>query len=283
MTIEDIILDRDRRGLSHLRPYLPSDYATQAAQLVLDNPGTAIIVTGFYILDAGFAETDGPPGAVVIGSALNQLGYNVVHVTDRYATEIMDKTGGDYSSVVDFPITDDDASAAFARNLISELNPSVLIAIERCGLTDEGKYRNMRGRDITDFNARIDHLFHSDVPSVGIGDGGNEIGMGNLAEEVTTVESLVKIPCITQTSKLMLASVSNWGGYGLAAALSELSGRNLLPSIEEEQQLLRDTVDLGAVDGMSSKQEYKVDGFTIEENSQALQALHDHLASVGVR
>ncbi|MCY4652398.1 MAG: DUF4392 domain-containing protein, partial [Dehalococcoidia bacterium] len=138
MTIEDIILDRDRRGISHLRPHLPSDYATQAAQLILDNPGTAIIVTGFYILDAGFAETDGPPGAVVIGSALNQLGYNVVHVTDRYATEIMDKTGGDYSSVVDFPITDDDSSVEFARNLLSELNPSVLIAIERCGFTDEG-------------------------------------------------------------------------------------------------------------------------------------------------
>ena len=282
MTIEDIILDRDRRGISHLRPHLPSDYATQAAQLILDNPGTAIVVTGFYILDAGFAETDGPPGAVVIGSALNQLGYKVVHVTDRYATEIMDKTGGDYSSVVDFPITDDDASATFARKFITDLNPSVLIAIERCGLTDEGKYRNMRGRDITDYNARIDHLFHSNVPSVGIGDGGNEIGMGNLAEEVTQVESLVKIPCITQTTKLMLASVSNWGGYGLAAALSALSGRNLLPSIEEERQLLRDTVDLGAVDGMSAKQEYKVDGFTIEENSEALQALHDHLAALGI-
>lgn len=282
MTIEDIILDRDRRGISHLRPHLPSDYASQAAQLILDNPGTAIVVTGFYILDAGFAETDGPPGAVVIGSALNQLGYNVVHVTDRYATEIMDKTGGDYSSVVDFPITDDDASAAFARDLLSELDPSVLVAIERCGLTDEGKYRNMRGRDITDYNARIDHIFHSDVPSVGIGDGGNEIGMGNLAKEVTQVESLVKIPCITQTTKLILASVSNWGGYGLAAALSALSGRNLLPSIEEERQLLRDTVDLGAVDGMSAKQEYKVDGFTIEENSEALQALHDHLAAMGI-
>ena len=282
MTIEDIILDRDRRGISHLRPHLPADYATQAAQLILDNPGTAIVVTGFYILDAGFAETDGPPGAVVIGSALNQLGYKVVHVTDRYATEIMDKTGGDYSSVVEFPITDDDASAEFARDLLSELNPSVLVAIERCGLTDEGKYRNMRGRDITDYNARIDHIFNSDVPSVGIGDGGNEIGMGNLAEEVTQVESLVKIPCVTQTTKLMLASVSNWGGYGLAAALSALSGRNLLPSIAEEQQLLRDTVDLGAVDGMSAKQEYKVDGFTIEENSETVQALHDHLASVGI-
>ncbi len=281
MTIEDIILDRDRRGISRLRPHLPPDYASQAAQLILDNPGTAIVVTGFYILDAGYAETDGPPGAVVIGSALNRLGYNVVHVTDRYASEIMDKTGGDYSSVVEFPITDDDASIEFARNLISDLNPSILIAIERCGLTDEGKYRNMRGRDITDYNARIDHLFHSNVPSVGIGDGGNEIGMGNLAEEVTTVESLVKIPCITQTTKLMLASVSNWGGYGLAAALSALSGHNLLPSIEEEQELLRNTVDLGAVDGMSAKQEYKVDGFTLEENSQTLRALHEYLTSTG--
>ncbi len=157
-----------------------------------------------------------------------------------------------------------------------------MIAIERCGFTDEGKYRNMRGRDISDYNAQIDHIFHADIPSVGIGDGGNEIGMGNLAEEVTQVESLVKIPCVTQTSKLVLASVSNWGGYGLAAALSELSGRNLLPSVEEEQALLKQTVDLGAVDGMSAQQEYKVDGFTLEENSETVQALHDYLASKGI-
>ena len=282
MTIEDIILDRDRRGISHLRPHLPADYATQAARLILDNPGTAFIVTGFYILDAGLAETDGPPGAVVIGGALNKLGYNVVHVTDRYASGIMEQTGGDFSTVVEFPITDDDSSREFAANLLAEMNPSVLIAIERCGLTSEGKYRNMRGRDITDHNARIDHLFDSDVPSVGIGDGGNEIGMGNLAAEVPLVESLVKLPCITRTTKLMLASVSNWGGYGLAAALSEQSGNNLLPSIEDEQDLVKKTVDLGAVDGMSAKQEYKVDGFTLEENSQTLQALHDYLGDRGI-
>ena len=282
MTIEDIILDRDRRGISHLRPHLPADYATQAARLILDNPGTAFIVTGFYILDAGLAETDGPPGAVVIGGALNKLGYNVVHVTDRYASGIMEQTGGDFSTVVEFPITDDDSSREFAANLLAEMNPSVLIAIERCGLTSEGKYRNMRGRDITDHNARIDHLFDSDVPSVGIGDGGNEIGMGNLAAEVPLVESLVKLPCVTRTTNLMLASVSNWGGYGLAAALSEQSGNNLLPSIEDEQDLVKKTVDLGAVDGMSAKQEYKVDGFTLEENSQTLQALHGYLSDRGI-
>ena len=277
MTIEDIILDRDRRGISHLRPHLPADYAARAARLILDNPGTAVITTGFYILDAGRAETDGPPGAAVIGSALNALGYGVVHLTDRYAAEIMDDIGGDYSRVVEFPIAGEDASRDFAAKLLADLRPSVIIAIERCGFTDEGKYRNMRGRDITEHNAKIDYIFDSGVPSVGIGDGGNEIGMGNLAEEVTRVESLVKLPCVTRTDALMLASVSNWGGYGLAAALSEISARDLLPSVDDERSLMRRTVDLGAVDGMSGVQEYKVDGFTLEENSETVSALRDYL------
>ena len=42
MTIEDIILDNDRRGISHLRPYVPSDFCDRAAQLVLDNPGHSL-------------------------------------------------------------------------------------------------------------------------------------------------------------------------------------------------------------------------------------------------
>ena len=278
MTIEDIILDRDRRGISRLRPHLPADYATRAARLILDNPGTAVITTGFYILDAGKAETDGPPGAAVIGSALNALGYDVVHLTDRYAADIMRDIGGDYARVIEFPIADEMDSRKFAfETLDDELSMNVLIAIERCGFTEEGKYRNMRGRDITEHNAKIDYVFESDIPSVGIGDGGNEIGMGNLAEEVTQVESLVKLPCVTRTDELMLASVSNWGGYGLAAALSEISGRDLLPSVEEERALMRRTVDLGAVDGMSGVQEYKVDGFTLDENSETVRALRDYL------
>ena len=282
MTIEDIILDRDGRGISHLRPHLPSDFATQAAQLILANPGTAIITTGFYILDAGMAETDGPPGAVVIGNALEKLGYDVVYVTDRYATALMSTTGSDNARVIEFPIVDDDASKAFADGMMKEVNPSVIIAIERCGWTDEGMYRNMRGRDITPHNARIDHIFSGSTPSVGVGDGGNEIGMGNLAEEVPKIETLVRLPCVTTVDELILASVSNWGGYGLVAALSELEGQNLLPTIEEDKALIRLTVDLGAVDGMSAKQEYKVDGFTLEENSQTVQALHDYLAEKGI-
>ncbi|MAF53157.1 MAG: DUF4392 domain-containing protein [SAR202 cluster bacterium] len=277
MTIEDIILDNDRRGISSLRPFVPANFAEEAALLILDNPGTAIITTGFYILDAAAAETDGPPGAVAIGNALHELGYSVVYVTDRFAASLMAKTGGEHARVVEFPIMEDDVSSQFAAGLLAEIDPSIVISIERCGFTDEGLYRNMRGKDISAYNAKIDHIFTEDRPSVGIGDGGNEIGMGNLADEIPKIETLVKQPCVTRTTKLVLSSVSNWGGYGLVAALSQAKGRNLLPSIEEEQALMKKTVDLGAVDGMSAKQEYKVDGFTLEENSQTLQALHDHV------
>ena len=282
MSIEDIILDRDRRGISQLRPHLPEKYCEQAASVVLDNPGTAIIVTGFYILAAKAAETDGPPGAVVIGNALKSLNYEVVHVTDRYTASLMSAIAGPDTKVVDFPITDDEASKKFAEDLLSELNPSVIISIERCGLTEEGDYRNMHGQDISQYNARIDHLFTNHPNTVGIGDGGNEIGMGNLAAEIVNVPSLVKLPCVTTTTKALISSVSNWGGYGLVAAMSKLHGSNLLPSIEEEQQLVKRSVNMGAVDGMSTKPEYKVDGFTLEENSQALQQLHDYLAEQGI-
>jgi len=105
MTIEDIILDRDRRGISKLRPFVPTDFCDRAAQLILDHPGTAIIITGFYILDAGVVETDGPPGAVSIGNALENLGYDVVYVTDQHGMAIMEGTKSAGSRVVDFPIT----------------------------------------------------------------------------------------------------------------------------------------------------------------------------------
>ena len=282
MTIEDIILDRDRRGISKLRPYLPADFCDQAAGFILEHPGTAIITTGFYILDAGAAETDGPPGAVVIGNALQSLGYDVVHVTDKYATDIMSATADSRARVVDFPISNDESSKKFADDLLKEINPSIVISIERCGFTSEGHFRNMRGRDITEFNAKIDYLFTGHPHTVGIGDGGNEIGMGNLAREVTTIPSLVKIPCVTSVSKLVISSVSNWGSYGLVASLSKLKRQNLLPSVEEEQAILKKTVELGAVDGMSAKNENKVDGFTMEENSQTIVQLREYLSQQGI-
>ena len=279
MSIEDIILDRDRRGISELRSHLAPDFCDRASDVVLDNPGTVAIVTGFYILTAGATETDGPPGAVAIGRAAAALGREVVYITDRFSSTVMEATAGPDARIVEFPMADDEASRSFAQDLLSELDPSVVIAIERCGLTAGGRYRNMRGKDISDFNARTDYLFEGHPSTVGIGDGGNEIGLGNVASAVTDVSTLVKEPCVTEVTELIISSVSNWGGYGLVAARE---GKNLLPSVEDEKDLIRLMVDAGAVDGITSSQTYKVDGFTLEENSETLERLHRLLAEQGV-
>jgi hypothetical protein len=55
-----------------------------------------------------------------------------------------------------------------------------------------------------------------------------------------------------------------------------------LPSVAEERDLVKQTTDLGAVDGMSTKQEYKVDGFTLEENSAVVAELHEILTAEGI-
>jgi hypothetical protein len=117
---------------------------------------------------------------------------------------------------------------------------------------------------------------------VGIGDGGNEIGMGNLAEVIPTVERLPRNPAVTQVDRLVIASVSNWGGYGLVAALSRIAGRNLLPTVEQETRLIHRLVDLGAVDGTTGERKYYVDGFTTQQNGELLSRLHRLLAEEGV-
>ena len=272
-TIEDIILDHDARGMLSLRPHLPSDYCSQAARYVMDHPGNVIIVTGFYILMAGGPETDGPPGAIAIGKALQALGRRVTYVSDQYTTPVL-QAWADAADIIDFPIADIPESKQHAASILDRLRPSLLISIERCGRNKDDAYLNMRSRDISAQTARLDYLFDSTVPSVGIGDGGNEIGMGNLVDVIPSVESLPDLPAVVTVDRLVIASVSNWGGYGLVAALSRLAGKNLLPSVEHETRIIREMVEAGAVDGTTGEAIATVDNFTTEENAAILARLH---------
>lgn len=260
------------RGVSKLRPHLPENYVTEAAQLILDHPGKVLIATGFYILSGKAPETDGPPGAVAIGGALKTLGYEVAYVTDKFSQKAVEAVTND--EVIVFPLAGHRESAQFGQKVIQKHDPSVLIAIERASLTADGTFRNMRGLDISDYNAKIDHMFEQHPVSVGIGDGGNEIGMGNLKEVIPTAdERLPKSPSVTTTTKLIAASCSNWGGYGLIAALSILNKKNMLPSVEQEKDWVRACVKSGSVDGFTGEHKEFVDGRSLDDNAVCLTEL----------
>lgn len=284
MSIEDIILSHDRRGISRLRGHLPGDFCCEAAAFLLGKMGRgrgpAVITTGFYVPCAGAAETDGPPGAIALGGALQSLGFDVVYVTDTYTVPLLSGQSSLEGNVIEFPIADQESSRRFAGHVLAEIQPSVLISVERCGLTADRRYLNMSGDDITDYTAKIDYLFLGGKDSLGIGDGGNEIGMGNLARYIPAVDTLPPRPALTPVEKLVIASISNWGAYGVVAGLSGLVRRNLLPSSEWEKGLIHELVAGGAVDGFSGQRRSAVDGLDLEDNAWALVELHRAVESM---
>lgn len=282
-SIEDIILDQDKRGISALRPFLPKDYCQEAARWILGQRSPAkkpvIITTGFYILNSQALETDGPPGAIAMGRALHSLGFDVFYVTDHYCLPLLNLGVEQRGEVVEFPITDHEKSAQFARKLLSEIKPAMVMSIERCGLTENRRYLNMRGRDISDFNAKVDYLFTATDNTLGIGDGGNEIGMGKYASQITQIPSLPDEPAITPVEYLIIATVSNWGAYGLLAALSLLCRQDLVPSAEWEGALVQELNAKGTVDGITGERDGGVDAFTREQNALIINRLKQLVAS----
>ena len=282
--IEDIILQDDMRGMSDLKPHVKPGYVRAAAELLLNNQGLVFIVTGFHILAADAPETDGPPGAIAIGNALSALGSKVYYVTDELSADVVRSIADPSHGVIEFPIASHFESAEFANQLVQAHSPSALVAIERAGLVGDGTYRNFRGVDFTSKNAKIDHLFDQHPYSVGIGDGGNEIGMGNLKDVIPTIphEYLPKNPCVTTTTELIIASCSNWGGYGLVAALSLRENRNLVPTVESGMQMVVDCVKAGAVEGMSGESKEWVDNRNLEDDAACLRDLHALLANEGL-
>lgn len=132
----------------------------------------------------------------------------------------------------------------------------------------------MRGISIDAHNAPIDKLFEiakGRIPTIGIGDGGNEIGMGNVTYALKAISDIT--PCAVNTDMLVIATVSNWCAYGLCAYLSMLTGRALLPTFSEIQQMLARMITRGCVDGVTGRATLSVDGFNMDTEREILDAL----------
>jgi len=271
--MEDIILRYSHRGMDRLRPYLPADYCRRAAEAIYSWPrGTVLLTTGFYV--AGHAETDGPAGTLVLSRALEKLGFRPVVVTDICCRGFFEPED------IEVVYMDFSAGADAYRRLLKEQQPVGLISVERCGVNTKNDYANMRGVSIKEHSAKVDLLFNlarGRIPTVGVGDGGNEIGMGNLRNTIS--RELELTPCRTEVDHLVIATVSNWGAYGLAACLEQLSGQDLLMSFDEIHAFLSRTVAMGSVDGVSGRPTVSVDGYELGVEREIVESLRKNCAA----
>ncbi len=275
--IEQAILRHDKRGMARIAGPGPNDACAAAASLLLKQHRRVLILTGFYV--NGVVETDGPPGALAVAQAIAALGGLAAIVADRYAGPILRHVIPAGVWFEEFPITGRTESMDAAKELAARWRPTLVVSVERCGASVNDRYLNMRGADISRYTARLDSLLQL-APSIAIGDGGNEIGMGNVATQLTSELGIAE-PCRTRADSLILCAVSNWGAYGLVAALSKLLGKSLLPSSASEETLLERLLEAGAVDGISGAAALTVDGFDLAAQRAVLDDLHGAVAEGG--
>jgi hypothetical protein len=235
--------------------------AAEKAARALRGARRVLIVTGFSV-EPDMPETDGPPGAAVLGRALRRLGARVRYVTDAPNVPLVEavlKTLDEPTDVIVYP-----GGTNGARALLASEKPTHLVAIERPGRNRDGDYLNMRGDSVAGWNAPLDELFLGQgrrrPATVGIGDGGNEIGMGAARAKIARLDPLrARIATVVRADHLVVAGVSNWGAYGVVAALGRLTGHDLLHTPELERRLIAACVAAGACDGVTRHREPTVD------------------------
>jgi D-glutamate cyclase-like protein len=238
-----------------------------------------VLVTGFVARPTWAAETDGPSGTVVLGRAIRRIGASVVYLADPPVLPLLEaclRTLGEPRDLVAVP-AEPVAALREARAAVATFDPTHLVAVERPGRALDGGYYNARGRSVAAINAPLDALFlrrRSGTVTIGVGDGGNEIGMGRVrARVVRDVPNGAKIASVVRTDHLIVAGTSNWGAWGLTAHLALATGRALLHTPKEEARLTRAMVRAGAVDGLTGAARPSVDNLPLGLHQALLETL----------
>jgi hypothetical protein len=231
-------------------------------------PGDVVVIaTGLPTYPWFSGEQDGPVGAATLARAL-LLGLAVrpVIVTEAIHVEMCRaavRGAGLYArgldealrlpttaGVLPFP-TDSAEAAREADRLLQRAHPQAMIAIERPGANEHGHYHGAKGFRLTDHCAKVDVLFEkgkaAGVYTVGIGDGGNELGCAIIRDTVVArvpYAAKCQCPCggtvvpAFVPDHLILTAISNWGAYGIAAALALLlDRREVLHSREVDRRV----------------------------------------------
>ena len=246
--VYDIILQYSNRGMDKLKKLYPSNEYKNASKTIKNiKKGTIFLYTGFYV--EGHAETDGPVGTYFLAKALKELGFYPVIITDKYCLDFFKEI-----ETVYVPISSENKK--LYKQLLNDYKPTLHLSCERCGKNKEGEYLNHKLHSITKYTADIDILFKMgslNAPSIAIGDGGNEIGMGNFFEHFEKIDA--KFHSTVTCDHPLVASVSNWGAYALIATISH----KLLPDFNEVEEYLKHIIKKGAIDGITKKPELSVD------------------------
>jgi len=295
-----VSMDIGGRGVEHLykaaRARQGATLIGSAADALLAVPdGSTVFVTTGSVsrawISTEIGENDGPAGAAAVIRAL-AISKRVHCILLAEATllpgmkailtsagltvlpfdqaQIASKDGSlAIASMLPFTTSDDSAPDA-ATELLAKYKPALFFSTERVGRAKDGVYYSMRAIDYGMGRARIDVLFDEaikqGIPTVAVGDGGNEIGMGAVTEAVNAhVKFGETIAAVTPSDVLVTAACSNWGCTAIAGAIAaRRKDARLLHTPEMERQLLNRGVDIGLINSVQNVVDANVDGLPLD-------------------
>lgn len=277
--------------------------AAERLKAALNRGDTVLVLTG-----AGYAptmpkgESDGPPGAASIAKVLYKgFGTVPVYVAEKchidpiiassHAAGLMVKEfrhardRGLGAALTTSPTSQAEV-ADWVGRIFDEMRPKAVIAAERLGPGAGGIIHNATGQplqgpdrtvedDVVDISPVLTEASRRGILTIGIGDHGNELGFGAIREAVVAAMPKGDRLCTTVPTDIVLpCMMSNWGCYGIEAAIAFLLKRpDLIHSPDQEQRIVRACLDAGGLEAMYCTTEFWVDGLDGETSMACMQFL----------
>jgi hypothetical protein len=262
-------------------------------------PGDAVgIITGFpsrSFLGRGITETDGPVGAAYLARVLEEVldavpiiiidptlqrycvspsiaaGLLVTDI-DRALLAKRGKVNASAVSFLDCPVDDAEARQV-AETFLREVAPKALIAVEMPSIAADGFAHTAGGRAVVhEHLGKADNFFHlgqeMGILRIGLGDGGNEMGLGNIRDALASISPVGEtIAAGTDSDVPVVGASSNWAAYAIGICIEAMDGTTHINRSIDLPAIIRSCAEEGAIDGYSVRPEPRVDGTPIELNT----------------
>lgn len=305
----DALMNLDPRGYGVCRILYAGSRARTGEPLTMDaaqalcqtvKEGDAVfILTGFVLLPHKVPEMDGMVSSMLLARALVMAFHaKPVIICPSDSVEAIKKCASvvglhiyeDIQTVMELPLSmgvlsftkDKEEAQAQAETILREVTPAAVISVEAPGANECGHYHNAVGKDVTDLEAKTDILWNlireRGILNIAIGDLGNEIGMGVIAEHICryvpfTAKGECQCGCgggilaASSTDHVITATCSDWGCYGLMAAIAYLKkDMEILHREEMEAEVMRVASRSGLID-MTGSLLPGIDGFNTRMNT----------------
>lgn len=261
----------------------PLSYLATKALLDRVKPrDTVIFCSGFFDPPSMVDEGDGPVGVALLARTLCAM----LDITPVFLTEVANMgrmealaraAGLDFADLelarmtpfkavmVPLPI-DPETARREAVATMDRIRPSAFIAVEKPSPCPRGRYHTGVGLDVTEVVGKVDHFLEEarrrGVLSIGIGDGGNEVGMGMILDTILEVVPTGKvIGTPLKTDILVVGAIANWGAYAIEATMAAaLRMPEAIHSLADERRVISACAANGLIDPSTGLANGWIDG-----------------------